>query len=115
MNRIILDGCVQKDAKLFDEIANFNISAITGVYDCVGGETKNRFTFLRVVYPHSVEDNDYIEGLLQPGVMVRLYGKIDSEQYLTSSNKQVYNKIICAENVVKIRWSEEAQDYIEVL
>ena len=32
MNKIIIDGCVQKDAKLYEEIANFNISAITGEY-----------------------------------------------------------------------------------
>lgn len=113
MNRIILDGCIQKDVKLFDEISNFNISAITGKYDCIDGTTKNRFTFIRVIYPGEIDS--YLEEILQPGVMVRIYGKIDSEQYQTSSNKQVYNKIICAEKIVKIRYIEELQDYVEVL
>ena len=31
-NEIILDGKVQKDVKIFDEVINFNISAITGEY-----------------------------------------------------------------------------------
>ncbi|MBQ8218182.1 MAG: single-stranded DNA-binding protein [Bacilli bacterium] len=113
MNKIILDGCVQKDVKLFEEIANFNISAITGKYTCLDNTTKNRFTYIRVVYPSEIDER--LEEILQPGVMVRVYGKIDSEQYVTSSNKVVYNKIICAEKIVRIRFNEDIQDYVEVL
>jgi len=113
MNKIILDGCVQKDVKLFEEIANFNISAITGKYNCIDNTTKNRFTYIRIVYPMDVDER--LESILQPGVMVRVYGKIDSEQYVTSSNKVVYNKIICAEKIVRIRFNEDIQDYVEVL
>lgn len=113
MNKIILDGCVQKDARLFEEIANFNISAITGKYTCLDNTIKNRFTYIRVVYPSEIDER--LEEILQPGVMVRVYGKIDSEQYVTSSNKVVYNKIICAEKIVRIRFNEDIQDYVEVL
>ena len=52
--------------------------------------------------------------ILQPESMIRIYGKLDSEQYPTSSNKIVYNKIICAEKIVRIRWNENAKDYVEV-
>ena len=47
--------------------------------------------------------------------MVRIYGKIDSEQYHTISHKNVYNKIICAERIVRIRWDNTIQDYVEVI
>lgn len=113
MNEVKLDCCVQKDVKLFDEIANFNVSAITGTYTCMDNTTKNRFTYIRVIYPHEVDEG--VEEILQPGSMVRIYGKLDSEQYITSSNKQVYNKIICAEKIVRIRFDSDIQEYVEVI
>ena len=113
MNEIIIDGCVQKDIKLFDEIANFNISAITGKYTCVDNIKKNRFTYIRVIYPKPIDD--YIENILQPQSMIRIYGKLDSEQYVTTSNKVVYNKIICAERIVRIRYDKDIEDYVEVI
>ena len=112
MNNIILDCCVQKDVKLFDEIANFNVSAITGRYKLIDNTEKNRFTYIKVVYPNKV--NDKLVEILQPNSMIRIYGKLDSEQYVTSSNKIVYNKIICAEKIVRIRFNEESQEYVEV-
>ena len=113
MNEIIIDGCVQKDIKLFDEIANFNISAITGKYTCVDNIKKNRFTYIRIIYPKPIDD--YIENILQPQSMIRIYGKLDSEQYVTTSNKVVYNKIICAERIVRIRYDKDIEDYVEVI
>lgn len=113
MNQVIIDGKVQKDVKLFDEVANFNISAITGEYTCLDNTTKNRFTYIRVIYPKEI--TDYLADVLQPETMIRIYGKIDSEQYVTSSNKVVYNKIICADQIVKIRFNHESKEYVEVL
>ena len=113
MNKIIIDGRVQKDVKLFDEIANFNISSITGTYTCIDNSVKNRFTYIRVIYPREVDES--LIDILQPDVMVRIYGKLDSEQYVTSSNKVVYNKVICAEKIVKIRFDKDIQEYVEVL
>lgn len=112
MNKIIIDGCIQKDAKLYEEIANFNISAITGEYTCVNGTKKNRFTYIRVVYPKPIDE--YMESILQPGIMIRIYGKLDSEQYKTASDKIVYNKIIVAEEIVRIKYDKDLQDYVEV-
>ena len=112
MNKIIIDGCVQKDAKLYEEIANFNISAITGEYTGVDGTNKNRFTYIRVVYPQPIDE--YLESILQPGIMIRIYGKLDSEQYKTASDKIVYNKIIVAEEIVRIKYDKDLQDYVEV-
>ena len=113
MNEIKIDGCVQKDCKLFDDIANFNISAITGKYTCMDNTEKNRFTYIRVIYPKPVDE--YIESILQPGSMIRIYGKLDSEQYNTNNNKIVYNKIICAEKIVRIRYNQDLEDYVEVI
>lgn len=113
MNKVILDGCVQKDVKIFEEMANFNISAITGKYTCIDNTSRNRFTYIRIVYPSEVDER--LEQIIQPGAMIRIYGKLDSEQYVTSSNKLVYNKIICAEKIVRIRFNEDIQDYVEVL
>ena len=113
MNSVILDCCVQTDAKLFDEIASFNVSAITGKYICIDNSEKNRFTYIRVVYTGKMDDN--LAEILQPGCMIRLYGKLDSEQYVTSSNKIVYNKILSADKIVRIRFNEELQDYVEVV
>ena len=47
--------------------------------------------------------------------MVRIYGKLDSEQYTTKDGKIVYNKIICADKVVKIKFDRESQEYVEVV
>lgn len=112
MNKIVLDCKVQKDMKLFDEVANFNVSSITGQYVLKNNEKKNRFTYIRVLYPHEVTDQ--IREILQPDSMIRIYGKLDSEQYPTSSNKIVYNKIIRADKIVRIRWIPDVGDYVEV-
>ena len=113
MNKITIDGCVQKDAKLYEEIANFNISAITGEYTCIDGTKKNRFTYIRVVFPQTI--TEYLASILEPGIMIRIYGKLDSEQYKTASDKIVYNKIIVAEKIVKIKYDKELKDYVEVV
>ena len=105
MNKVILDGSVQKDARLFDEIANFNISSITGEYTLLDNTKQNRFTYLRVIYPHPIDE--YMESILQAGTMIRIIGKIDSEQYKTSSNKIVYNKIIVADKIIKIKYKKK--------
>ena len=112
MNKLVSDGCVQKDAKLFDDIANFNISAITGEFTCLDNTKKNRFTYIRVIYPKPVDE--YMENILQPNSMIRIYGKLDSEQYITNSNKIVYNKVICADKIVRIRFDKNIEDYVEV-
>ena len=113
MNTVILDGTVQKDVKLFEEIANFNVSALTGTYRCLDNTTKNRFTYIRVLFPTEIDER--LEEIIQPGCMIRIYGKLDSEPYLTSSNKVVYNKILCAEKIVRIRYNHEIGEYVEVL
>ena len=112
MNQIILDCKVQKDVRLFDEVANFNVSSITGQYTLIDNTKKNRFTYIRVIYPHEVDDN--IMDILQPESMIRIYGKLDSEQYKTSSNKIVYNKILVAEKIIKIKYDKDIEDYVEV-
>lgn len=112
MNKVVLDCKVQKDIRLFDEIANFNVSSVTGYFNLINNVKKNRFTYIRVIYPYEVTDD--IINILQPDSMIRIYGKIDSEQYQTSNNKLVYNKIICADKIVRVRWNPNIQEYVEV-
>lgn len=113
MNQIIIDGCVQKNTNLMSDIASFNISAKTGVFKLVNNNDKNRFTYIRVIYPYEITSD--IQELLIAGNMVRIYGKLDSEQYETDKGKIVYNKIICAEKIVKIRFNKEIDQYEEVI
>ena len=113
MNEVTLDGCVQKDVNLFDEVASFNISAITGTYMCMNTTKKNRFTYLRIIFPQPIDE--YLEDIIQPGSMVRIHGKLDSEQYITKNNKIVYNKVICADKVVRIKYDKDYEQYVEVI
>lgn len=112
MNQVIIDCSVQKDTHLMEEIANFNVSAITGEYSSMDNTKKNRFTYFRVIYPKPVTEE--IINLLQPGSMIRLYGKLDSEQYITKNDKIVYNKILCADRIVRIRYDQTLKQYVEV-
>lgn len=113
MNQIIIDGCVQKNVNLLSEISSFNLSAITGEFTLLDNKKKNRFTYIRVIYPKEI--TEYIESIIQPNNMVRVYGKLDSEQYETENGKTVYNKILCADKVVKIRFNKDSQQYEEVI
>lgn len=113
MNKVIVDGCIQKDVRLFDEIASFNLSVLTGVYNCANNTTKNRYTFYRVIVPFEIDEK--MEELLQSGSMIRMYGKLDSEIYVTDTGKYVYNKILCAEKIVRIRYNKDLQEYVEVI
>ena len=59
MNQVTIDGCVQKDTKLYENIASFNISSITGEYNCPDGQKKNRFTYIRVVFPETITESPF--------------------------------------------------------
>ena len=109
MNSLIIDGCVQQNPKL-DETENaplsFNISVVTGTID-----ERRIFTYIRVILNNTDKD---VLNVIEPGRMIRIYGKLNSEQYITKSNKIVYNKIIDAENVVPIRFNKDIGDYVEI-
>lgn len=113
MNKFILDGCIQKDVKIFDKTVTFNISSQTGIFKTIDNKLIKRYTYIKVVYPDEI--GEYLESILQPGIMIRIYGKLDSEQYTTQNNKHVYNKILKADKIMKIRWDPEIQEYVEVL
>lgn len=112
MNEIKIDGTVQNDPKLYDEIAEFNISSITGEFTLPNNTKRHRFTFIRVIYPHTVTPT--VRKLIVSGAMIRIEGKLDSEQYTTSRDKIVYNKIIVADKIKRIRWNHDTQQYDEI-
>lgn len=99
-NEIILDGKVQKDVKIFDEVINFNISAITGEYKNLENNKKNRYTFIRVIYVGEITDE--VKSIIKTGNYIRIFGKLDSEQYKSQTGKIVYNKILCVDKVEKL-------------
>ncbi|MEE3344053.1 MAG: hypothetical protein VZS44_08185 [Bacilli bacterium] len=113
MNEVILDGKVQKNINFLSDIISFNISSITGKFKLIDNSVKNRFTYIRVIYPYQLDE--YTQSILVPDNMVRIYGKIDSEQYETKDGKIVYNKIICANKIVKIYYNDSTKMYEEVI
>ena len=112
-NELIIDGKIQKDVKLFEEISNFNISAITGTFLLPDNTVRNRYTFIRVIYEGDLDEHTI--NVLQPGNLVRLYGKIDSEQYLAKSGKTVYNKVLKVYKVNLLEYDPEIGDMKEVI
>ena len=104
-NEIVIDGKVQKDAKVMSEMTSFNICAITGEYQLVDNTKRNRYTYIRVLYP--TDETPDLKKILMPRAMVRVYGKLDSD-------KIVYNKVLTATKVVPLRYNKELGEYEEV-
>lgn len=96
-NEFILDGKIQKDVKYFDEVIVFNLSVITGKTKTLKNKDRDKFTFIKVLYLGEIDDE--IRNLLQEGNLIRVYGKLDSEQYVVNSGKTVYNKILSSNKV----------------
>lgn len=99
-NEFILDGKVQRDVKYFDDHIAFNISSITGKCLTEEGKERPKYTFIRVLY--FGELNDDVIKTITEGNLIRLYGRIDSEQYKDKKGKTVYNKILYAEHISKL-------------
>ena len=112
-NEIILDGKVQKDVKYFDELINFNISSITGEYLTPENTTKNRYTFIKTIYNGDVTDK--VKNIIKTGNFVRLYGKLDSEQYKSQTGKIVYNKVLVVNKVTQLLYEPEFGIFTEVI
>ena len=112
MNSVIVDAKIQPDVKVFDEIANFNVSILSGYFTMPTGYQKNRYTFIRVVYTGII--NDKVKMLIQPGNFIRLYGKLDSEHYRSKSDKTVYNKVLVIDKIKAIKFNKETGEYEEV-
>lgn len=112
-NEIVLDGKVQKDVKIFDKLVNFNISAITGRYITPQNLERNRYTFIRVVYEGEVTEE--VKDSIKEGNFVRIYGKLDSEQYKSQTGKFVYNKILVVNKVTKLDYDRQQGIFVEVV
>ena len=103
-NEFTLDGKIQKDVKDLDSVIVFNLSVVTGKTKTLKNKDRDKFTFIKVLYLGEI--NDEVRNLLQEGNFVRVYGKLDSEQYVVNSGKVVYNKILSAHKVEKIDGKE---------
>ena len=96
-------------------LSTCNRSEIYAVVDDAASDEATLKQFLFDLTGNEEDIDEYLESVVQPNNMVRVYGKIDSEQYETDSGKTVYNKILCAEKVVKIRFNKDTQQYEEVI
>lgn len=107
-NKVIVDGKIQKDVKVFSNSIIFNLSIITGTYKTFNDNLKNRYTFIKCMYKGEVTPE--IEKLLSEDSYIHLDGKLDSEHYKSKTGKIVYNKIIVAEKVTPLS-EEEVKNY----
>lgn len=106
-NEFILDGKVQKEVNILSDIASFNISSITGTMKRPDNTSRYKYTFIRVLY--TGEDIELLKEKLFPGAFIRLYGKLDSEQYIDKNGKTVYNKILLANHISLLKNNEEVK------
>ena len=110
-NEFILDGKVQKDVKVFDTMISFNVASITGKVQTIENRYRNRFTFIRVLYVNNIDDK--IKEIISEGNYIRIYGKLDSEQYIDKNGKTVYNKILNANRVVLLQEVDGKMEEVE--
>lgn len=110
-NEFILDGRVQKDVKVFDKLINFNISSITGQTTTPDNKKRNRYTFIRVLYIGDISDE--LRDTITENSFIRIYGKLDSEQYIDRNGKTVYNKILHAYKISKLSYDPDG-DIVEI-
>ena len=113
-NEIILDGKVQKDVKYFDKVINFNISSITGQYTTPENLIKNRYTFIKAIYSSEDVIEDEVKDIIKTGNYIRVYGRLDCEQYKSQTGKVVYNKVIMIDKVVLLKYDPVFGILIEV-
>lgn len=112
MNSVVVDVKVQPDVKLFDDSINFTGSVLSGKFTMPDATLKNRYTFIRIVFCHPV--NEELKELIQSGNYVRVYAHLDSDLYKAKSGKTVYNKILQAERICKIEYNRELGDFVEL-
>lgn len=110
-NELIIDARIQKDVQIFSELAVFNVAIRTGKFTLLDGSEKNRHTYIKVIYAGEVDDN--LRKQLVYFNLIRIYGKLDSEQYKAKSGKIVFNKIIRAEKIVPLKYSYSTGTYEE--
>lgn len=111
-NEFILDGKIQKDIKRFSNTISFNISSITGKFLLSDNTYRNRYTYIRVIYTGDVSEE--LDNAIQSNNLVRIYGRLDSEQYIAKSQKTVYNKVLRANKIKLLQFNEETKMLEEV-
>lgn len=98
-NCVVVDGKIRGETKYQGDRVSFNLSIITGTWN-IDNRRLNRYTMIRVVYFGDVDP--CVENLLSENSMIRIYGRLDSEQYIDRNGKRVYNKILEAEKITEI-------------
>lgn len=112
MNNCTVDAKIKPDVTVLNEIATFNVSFCSGTFQLPSGETRDRYTAMKVIYDGEM-DSSVVE-LLQPGRVVRLIGKLDSEMYRATSGKNVFNKVLKIHTIKPVRYDKTTQQYVLV-
>lgn len=110
-NEIVIDARIQKEIHIFSELATFNAAIRTGTFALIDGSEKNRHTYIKVIYAGEIDDT--LKNTLVDFNLVRIYGKIDSEQYKAKSGKTVFNKIIRADRIIPLKYNRSTGTYEE--
>lgn len=118
MNECIIDAKIKDVTKLnnFTDRLVFGVSISNGTVRYDDNFIRKKFTFIRVIYyNNNINELNAVKELIKYNNFIRIYGKLDSEMYVTTNGKNVYNKILIAHKIVKIKWNDESDEYIEIL
>lgn len=110
-NYLEIDGRIQSELVTDENCYAFNFSAPTGLDYTLKGEQRLKYTYVRVVY--FGDKGEKLKKDLKVGKFIRIYGKLDSEKYITTTGKAVYNKVIVAEKIVELAYDEDRDCYEE--
>ena len=110
INELTVDGQVKKDIEVFEDKIAFVVSIPTHKDELTG---KDVFTFIKILYVGEMTDKT--KNTIKAGNTIRIYGKLDSERFITKLNKAVYNKIIVTEDVRKLEYDRKFGIYTEVI
>lgn len=92
-NQVLIDGTIKKDVTVTESSIIFTLCSVTG-YTKLG---RPKYTYIKCLYDGEItEDTLYT---ISTNNNVRIYGKLDSEEFISKSNKKVFNKILYVENI----------------
>ena len=78
INELTVDGQVKKDIEVFEDKIAFVVSIPTHKDELTG---KDVFTFIKILYVGEMTDKT--KNTIRAGNTIRIYGKLDSERFIT--------------------------------
>ena len=94
MNTFTGKGVVKRDVVYLSNSIVCTMSFCTGTTLLENDAKKNRYTFIKSIFLGNENDVKRMKEIIQENNSIEITGHLDSEQYITSSNKVVFNKIL---------------------